>query len=113
MHPIAASLQPSHLCRKEHQIRLETQSHALDLEIIPLAGGAGRRSQLGGNMYKKPVRGGHKARIEPEGITAETDVTLQSHEPSHLLASDSVDSTTSVQDVEEDVVLFRPRLYWG
>jgi hypothetical protein len=64
-------------------------------------------------MNKKTIRGGRKAFLDSEAIIGEADVTLQSDEPSHLLASDSVDGTTSVQDVEADVVLFRPRLYWG
>lgn len=64
-------------------------------------------------MNKKTIRGGRKALLESEAIIGETNVTLQADEPNQLLASDSVDGTTRVQDVEEDVVLFRPRLYWG
>lgn len=64
-------------------------------------------------MNKKTIRGGRKALLESEAIIGEADVTQQSEGPSHLLASDSVDGTTIVQEVEEDVILFRPRLYWG
>ena len=64
-------------------------------------------------MNKKPIRGGRKALSESEAIIGGADVTMLADEPNQLLASDSVDGTTRVQDVEEDVVLFRPRLYWG
>jgi hypothetical protein len=64
-------------------------------------------------MNKKAIRGVRKALFESDTVIGEPDVTRQSDESSPLLGSDSINRTTTVQDVEENVVLFRPRLYWG